>query len=160
MPIMIRTYMTTFPRLHASPHIPNFSKMLALALLVPALALAAPLSSSTSSVTAATIGKIRGVRDPIYHLYLQASSKSPSTPILGPEASGDEVKPPTTPTPITKAHVLFLVYNRRHDPIAQNEPIPQHPERDDVVQAAEVGSGGEHDGVGIRGRYDYYCAGE
>jgi hypothetical protein len=59
-------------------------------------AFAAPLSSSTST-SAATVGKIRGVRDPIYHLYLQANSKSASTPVLGPEASGDEVKTPTFP---------------------------------------------------------------
>jgi hypothetical protein len=39
------------------------------------------------TAAAATIGKIRGVRDPIYHLYLQANSKSPSTPVLGPESS-------------------------------------------------------------------------
>jgi hypothetical protein len=59
-----------------------------LLVLLPNFALAFPLSSSTA---AATIGKIRGVRDPIYHLYLQASSKSPSIPVLGPEASADEV---------------------------------------------------------------------
>jgi hypothetical protein len=61
-------------------------------LLLPTI-FAAPLSPSPSSTAAtATIGKIRGVRDPIYHLYLQASSKSASTPVLGPEGSGDEVR--------------------------------------------------------------------
>jgi len=63
--------------------------MLSFTLLAPLLllaqtALAAPLAA------AATVGKIRGVRDPIYHLYLQANSKNASIPVLGPEASADE----------------------------------------------------------------------
>lgn len=33
--------------------------------------------------------KIRGVRDPIYHLYLQTYPKDKSTPVLGPEASAE-----------------------------------------------------------------------
>lgn len=37
-------------------------------------ALAAPVENAAAA--AATVGKIRGVRDPIYHLYLQASSKN------------------------------------------------------------------------------------
>jgi hypothetical protein len=45
---------------------------------------------TTSYTSASTIGKIRGVRDPIFHLYLQASPKSPSTPVLGPESSADD----------------------------------------------------------------------
>jgi carbonyl reductase 1 len=43
-------------------------------LLVVSTALAAPVENAQSA--AATVGKIRGVRDPIYHLYLQASSKN------------------------------------------------------------------------------------
>jgi carbonyl reductase 1 len=42
-------------------------------LVVSNLALAAPVEHAGS---AATVGKIRGVRDPIYHLYLQANSKN------------------------------------------------------------------------------------
>lgn len=34
------------------------------------------LSAPVENVAAATVGKIRGVRDPIYHLYLQANSKN------------------------------------------------------------------------------------
>ncbi|KAK1907336.1 hypothetical protein P3342_005662 [Pyrenophora teres f. teres] len=51
-------------------------------------ALAAPVENAAAA--AATVGKIRGVRDPIYHLYLQASSKNASTPVLGPESTADE----------------------------------------------------------------------
>lgn len=58
-------------------------------LLLAQTTLAAPLEAAPRAA-AATVGKIRGVRDPIYHLYLQANSKSPSTPVLGPESSGDE----------------------------------------------------------------------
>ncbi|KAL6711361.1 hypothetical protein ACN47E_005892 [Coniothyrium glycines] len=62
-----------------------------LLLYLPAI-FAAPLTKSaeTTSAAAATVGKIRGVRDPIYHLYLQASSTNASQPVLGPEASADE----------------------------------------------------------------------
>jgi hypothetical protein len=46
-------------------------------ILVLPSALGAPVSSPASDLaTAATVGKIRGVRDPIYHLYLQANSKN------------------------------------------------------------------------------------
>ena len=43
-------------------------------LLVASGALAAPVENAQRA--AATVGKIRGVRDPIYHLYLQASAKN------------------------------------------------------------------------------------
>jgi hypothetical protein len=33
--------------------------------------------------------QIRGVQDPIYHLYLQALPSSSSVPVMGPEASGE-----------------------------------------------------------------------
>ncbi|KAH8730581.1 hypothetical protein GQ44DRAFT_448965 [Phaeosphaeriaceae sp. PMI808] len=54
------------------------------------LALPTTLAAPTAAAAAATIGKIRGVREPIYHLYLQANSKNTSTPVLGPESSADE----------------------------------------------------------------------
>ncbi|KAI4949020.1 hypothetical protein J4E91_005483 [Alternaria rosae] len=57
-------------------------------LLVVSGALAAPVENVQSA--AATVGKIRGVRDPIYHLYLQASAKNASIPVLGPETAADE----------------------------------------------------------------------
>ncbi|KAH7090606.1 hypothetical protein FB567DRAFT_520239 [Paraphoma chrysanthemicola] len=68
--------------------------MFSLTLLAPFLflaqtTLAAP-TTSPRAAAAATIGKIRGVRDPIYHLYLQANSKNASIPVLGPEAAADE----------------------------------------------------------------------
>ncbi|KAK7192471.1 hypothetical protein DPSP01_009711 [Paraphaeosphaeria sporulosa] len=56
---------------------------LAFALVLAPCAFAAPVSN----VAAATIGKIRGVADPIYHLYLQANPKNASIPVLGPESS-------------------------------------------------------------------------
>ncbi|KAJ4297550.1 hypothetical protein N0V90_005442 [Kalmusia sp. IMI 367209] len=43
-------------------------------LLIAQYALAAPVSNAA----AATVGKIRGVSDPIYHLYLQANPKNAS----------------------------------------------------------------------------------
>ncbi|KAF2847706.1 hypothetical protein T440DRAFT_402685 [Plenodomus tracheiphilus IPT5] len=52
-------------------------------LLQSALAVAVPLQPEA---VAATTGKIRGVRDPIYHLYLQANSKN----VLGPESAADD----------------------------------------------------------------------
>jgi hypothetical protein len=48
------------------------------------------LSTPLPSTSAATVGKIRGVREPIYHLYLQSLPKSASTPVLGPESAADE----------------------------------------------------------------------
>ncbi|KAF2689556.1 hypothetical protein K458DRAFT_291310 [Lentithecium fluviatile CBS 122367] len=51
-------------------------------------AFCAPVASNAA--TAATVGKIRGVRDPIYHLYLQANPKNASIPVLGPESAADE----------------------------------------------------------------------
>ncbi|OWY44930.1 NAD(P)-binding protein [Alternaria alternata] len=56
-------------------------------LLIVSGALAVPVENAGNS---ATVGKIRGVRDPIYHLYLQANSKNASIPVLGPETAADE----------------------------------------------------------------------
>ncbi|KNG44928.1 hypothetical protein DDE82_007714 [Stemphylium lycopersici] len=58
-------------------------------LLIAQGAFAAPVGD-TATTAAATTGKIRGVRDPIYHLYLQANPKNTSTPVLGPETAADE----------------------------------------------------------------------
>ncbi|KAF2639191.1 hypothetical protein P280DRAFT_429615, partial [Massarina eburnea CBS 473.64] len=61
-------------------------------------ALAAPVADAIAiadrdnvnvNVEAATVGKIRGVQAPIYHLYLQANPTNASTPVLGPEVSAD-----------------------------------------------------------------------
>jgi len=40
------------------------------------LAVQGALAVPVSSAAAATVGKIRGVQDPIYHLYLQANPKN------------------------------------------------------------------------------------
>ncbi|CAI9632060.1 unnamed protein product [Alternaria burnsii] len=56
-------------------------------LLIVSGVLAVPVENAGNS---ATVGKIRGVRDPIYHLYLQANSKNASIPVLGPETAADE----------------------------------------------------------------------
>jgi hypothetical protein len=42
------------------------------------------------SLAAAKPEKIRGVRDPIYHLYLQHYPKDPTKVVLGPEATAEE----------------------------------------------------------------------
>ncbi|KAH7398863.1 hypothetical protein DE146DRAFT_510034 [Phaeosphaeria sp. MPI-PUGE-AT-0046c] len=72
-----------------------------LLLITPSLSLP---TSSTSA--AATVGKIRGVRDPIYHLYLQSLPSAPSTPVLGPEAAADEFT--IGPTIQSKKSGLYL----------------------------------------------------
>ena len=46
-------------------------------------AVAAPVENAAA---AATVGKIRGVRDPIYHLYLQANSKNGTHSLSHPSA--------------------------------------------------------------------------
>jgi hypothetical protein len=42
-----------------------------------------------AGLAAAKPEKIRGVREPIYHLYLQAHPKDATMPVLGPEAAAD-----------------------------------------------------------------------
>ncbi|KAF2800713.1 hypothetical protein K505DRAFT_403835 [Melanomma pulvis-pyrius CBS 109.77] len=61
--------------------------LLPLLLLAP-FALAAPTPAPAGAL--ATVGKIRGVSTPIYHLYLQANAKNTSIPVLGPEASAED----------------------------------------------------------------------
>jgi hypothetical protein len=52
-------------------------------LLVPLLLVQSVLAAPAErAAAAATVGKIRGVRDPIYHLYLQANSKNSTPPSL------------------------------------------------------------------------------
>lgn len=63
-------------------HLPT--TLTTLAILSTSLALPTPSSAS------ATVGQIRGVASPIYHLYLQSLPSSPSVPVLGPESSADE----------------------------------------------------------------------
>lgn len=60
---------------------------LSILLMLPSVTAAAPLTSNTA---ATTVGKIRGVRDPIYHLYLQASPANSSIPVLGSESTAEE----------------------------------------------------------------------
>ncbi|KXH38373.1 hypothetical protein CNYM01_09394 [Colletotrichum nymphaeae SA-01] len=50
------------------------------------------LASSLASLAGTVLAKpekIRGVTDPVYHLYLQAYPKDKSIPVLGPEASAE-----------------------------------------------------------------------
>ncbi|KAF1978265.1 hypothetical protein BU23DRAFT_451106 [Bimuria novae-zelandiae CBS 107.79] len=61
-----------------------------LILLFPTLLLPSVLAAPVSTTTAATVGKIRGVASPIYHLYLQANPKNASIPVMGPESSADD----------------------------------------------------------------------
>lgn len=66
------------------------SRSTMLAFLAPALlllpgALAAPAPASNAA--AATVGQIRGVQSPIFHLYLQANPKNGVSLALGRGAS-------------------------------------------------------------------------
>ncbi|KAF6839433.1 hypothetical protein CPLU01_01853 [Colletotrichum plurivorum] len=47
------------------------------------------LSALLAPLVLAKPEKIRGVRDPIYHLYLQAHPDDPTIAVLGPEASAE-----------------------------------------------------------------------
>nr|XP_036589712.1 uncharacterized protein CTRU02_00466 [Colletotrichum truncatum]KAF6801717.1 hypothetical protein CTRU02_00466 [Colletotrichum truncatum] len=50
------------------------------------------ISALLASITTSAVAKpekIRGVRDPIYHLYLQPYPKNATIPVLGPEASAE-----------------------------------------------------------------------
>ncbi|CAI6261956.1 unnamed protein product [Periconia digitata] len=70
---------------------PTLFPLLALVALQTTSTLAAPLTPNANDITAAaTVGKIRGVRDPIYHLYLQSNPSNSSIPVLGPESNADE----------------------------------------------------------------------
>ncbi|KAK1491810.1 hypothetical protein CABS01_12134 [Colletotrichum abscissum] len=53
------------------------------------LVLLATSLASLAGVVLAKPEKIRGVTDPVYHLYLQAYPKDKSIPVLGPEASAE-----------------------------------------------------------------------
>ncbi|KAF1997725.1 hypothetical protein P154DRAFT_273772 [Amniculicola lignicola CBS 123094] len=62
-----------------------------LALFAPLLLLVdAALAVPVTAVAAATTGKIRGVRDPIYHLYLQGNPKNKTMAVLGPESAAED----------------------------------------------------------------------
>ncbi|KAJ3960456.1 hypothetical protein N0V92_002874 [Colletotrichum tropicale] len=53
------------------------------------LVLLSTLLASVTSVAVAKPEKIRGVSDPVYHLYLQAYPKDKTVPVLGPEAAAE-----------------------------------------------------------------------
>ncbi|KAK2745744.1 hypothetical protein FQN55_006065 [Onygenales sp. PD_40] len=59
------------------------------AIFTAAFLLSTFATSSPVAVRQAEAYQIRGVSDPIYHLYLQAQADDPSVPVLGAEASGD-----------------------------------------------------------------------
>jgi len=54
------------------------------------LATALALVGAFVSFVAAKPEKIRGVREPIYHLYLQQYPRDPTKVVLGPEATAEE----------------------------------------------------------------------
>jgi hypothetical protein len=62
--------------------------MLAL-LLVPLLALASALPTTTVQEAASKPYQLRGVQAPIFHLYLQSLPSAKGTPVMGPEASSE-----------------------------------------------------------------------
>ncbi|KAI8283025.1 hypothetical protein K4K56_010842 [Colletotrichum sp. SAR 10_98] len=53
------------------------------------LVLLSTLLASVTGVAVAKPEKIRGVSDPVYHLYLQTYPKDKTVPVLGPEASAE-----------------------------------------------------------------------
>jgi hypothetical protein len=62
--------------------------MLAL-LLLPLLALASALPTTTVQEAASKPYQLRGVQAPIFHLYLQSLPSDKGTPVMGPEASSE-----------------------------------------------------------------------
>jgi hypothetical protein len=54
-----------------------------------ALGVAHPSPPLTSHQSTTTAYQIRGVDDPIFHLYLQGLPGAPGTPVMGPEATGE-----------------------------------------------------------------------
>jgi len=149
-----------------------------LAFLAPVLlmlqgAVAAPVASNTAA--AATVGKIRGVRDPIYHLYLQASPKNGMSNPRRKPFSPQSTPPPQTLISIYQKSNLSLhsihprprprirrrrIHHRWHHSIQKDEPLPQHPERHNLLQTPRLGQGRGHNGVGTRRGYDHHRAGK
>ena len=107
----------------------TFVKMLRFftpALLIAQYALAAPVSNAA----AATVGKIRGVSDPIFHLYLQANPKNGTLPSSIIPSS----RPMLTicisfyPRPRARSQ-RRRIHHRNHNPEQKDEPVPQHSNR-------------------------------
>ncbi|KAF2741191.1 hypothetical protein EJ04DRAFT_571895 [Polyplosphaeria fusca] len=66
-----------------------------LLLLQGAFAAPTPVDNNPAAPQA-TVGKIRAVQSPVFHLYLQANSKNKTTPVLGPESSAEDFNIGTT----------------------------------------------------------------
>jgi len=62
--------------------------MLAL-LVLPLLALASALPTTSVQEAASKPYQLRGVQSPIFHLYLQSLPSAKGTPVMGPEASSE-----------------------------------------------------------------------
>lgn len=77
-----------FPPL--TPMFPEFKMFSSPFLLLAFVALGTTLPSTPSKRQSTTTPyQIHGVEDPIYHLYLQGLPGSLSTPVMGPEATGE-----------------------------------------------------------------------
>jgi hypothetical protein len=63
--------------------------MLSLLPLLFCLGLTTGLPSLNPRQTSTTPYQIRGVEDPIFHLYLQSLPSDAGTPVMGPEATGE-----------------------------------------------------------------------
>jgi hypothetical protein len=107
VPAIYHLWLRFFPISFSTYTSVAMSSLFAPLLLLAQSVVTAPIEHTAA---AATVGKIRGVRDPIYHLYLQASSKNgsfstpshllylhrlilvyiASIPVLGPENAADE----------------------------------------------------------------------
>ncbi|KAF2749029.1 hypothetical protein M011DRAFT_322275 [Sporormia fimetaria CBS 119925] len=94
-----------------------FSVLPTLALLTAALAAPTPAPAGAAATTA----KIRGVRDPIYHLYLQANPKNATVPVLGPESTGESftiANPGSIQSVKTSAYLNIVNATTSYKPVA------------------------------------------
>ena len=104
------------------------------ALLLAQYALAAPVTNAA----AATVGKIRGVQSPIYHLYLQANPKNGSHTVSIDAASKLTMGRSFHACDGTRSECGRL-HNRRHYTEQENRSISQYPDHEYKLQAARVG---------------------
>jgi hypothetical protein len=127
--------------------LPQPYTMLSLILIPIISLLQITLAAPVSNAAAATVGKIRGVRDPIYHLYLQANSKNGTshTPLHITSLTQQLRSIHTRPRSRIRRRRL---QHRRNHPVQENWEIPKHPNRIDELQATCLGPRGRHNCVG------------
>jgi hypothetical protein len=137
---------------------------LTLVFVILQVAFAAPVAN-TATAAAATVGKIRGVRDPIFHLYLQANPKNGTSTapmqfhLSFLSRSLSLTSPSIHPRAGPRIYSRHLHHNA-HNPIAENAPLPQHPSGVHKLQAARVEQHSQHDSLGPRGRHNHHDTGE